>query len=208
MITEEIYDPGGNAPRRPSGGPMAFPRAGHTATTLPDGTILIAGGRDAFTGVVVPAAELYDPATESFTPIGNMVVGRVLHVAVPLPGGRVLLAGGDTAMELASPSAEIYSVADRTFTPTGPLDAGRTFHVAVPLASGEALVAGGMAPDGTLLDTIEIYRPGTGEFVVSGGRLASGRMGLTLVQLPDGSVHIHGGRTSSGTPDGVAGRYR
>ena len=208
VVTEEIYDPGGAAPRRPAGGPMSFPRYGHTATTLPDGTILLAGGRSAFTGVVVPVAELYDPATETFTPIGDMRVGRALHVAAPLPGGRVLLAGGDTDVEDATPSAEVYDAADRTFTLVGPLHAGRTFHASVPLASGEVLVAGGMAPDGALLDTIEIFDPARQAFAVSDGRLASGRMGLALVRLPDGSVLVHGGRTSSGAPDGVAGVYR
>ena len=205
---EEIYDPGGDPPRKPAGGGLNFPRYGHTATPLPGGKVLIAGGRSAFNDQVVPAAELFDPDTETFTPIGNMAVGRVLHVAVPLPDGRVLLAGGDTASATSTCSAELFDPIDRTFTPTGAMHFGRAFHAAVALATGEVLVAGGMEKGGARPAAIELYHPGTGRFSLSPATLPSGRTGLALVPLPDGSVLVHGGRTAFGTADGAAGVYR
>ncbi len=208
VLTAELYDPGGEPPRLPAGGPLNFPRYGHTATRLQDGRILFAGGRHAFNDQIIPAAELFDPATEAFAPIGNMTVGRVLHVAVPLPDGRVLLAGGDTATATAVASAEIFDPADRTFTPTGPMRRGRAFHAAVPLATGQVLVAGGMETDGRRPASIELWDPDTGRFEESPASLPSGRTGLALVPLPDGSIFIHGGRTAGGTADGAAGVYR
>src|SRR5579863_9872393 len=73
--------------------PMLAPRSGHTATLLPDGKVLIAGGmrrnQDFY-----KSAELYDPANGKFQPTGEMSVGRVGHIAVPLSSGKVLIAGG------------------------------------------------------------------------------------------------------------------
>ncbi len=71
-------------------GSMTTARTYHTATLLPDGTVLIAGG-DSF----LSSAELYDPAAGTFTATGSMTAGRQEHVATVLPTGTVLLAGGE-----------------------------------------------------------------------------------------------------------------
>src|SRR3989442_9366941 len=55
-------------------GSMSMSRNGHTATLLPNGKVLIAGGGTA-------TAELYDPATGTFTPTGTMSASRSLHIA-------------------------------------------------------------------------------------------------------------------------------
>ena len=75
-----------------SSGQMLEPRSGHTATLLPDGKVLIAGGmrrnQDFYR-----SAELFDPATGKFLPTGEMGVGRVGQIAVLLRSGKVLIAG-------------------------------------------------------------------------------------------------------------------
>jgi hypothetical protein len=63
----------------------------HTATLLPDGRVLVAGG--AFTDGRA-SAELYDPVTGTWTPTGSMTTGRLAFAATLLPDGRVLVAGG------------------------------------------------------------------------------------------------------------------
>jgi hypothetical protein len=78
---------------------MGVARSTHTATLLTDGTVLIAGGGDS-------TAELYDPATGSFSPTGGMESARVGHSAVLLPNGNVLVAGGGSRSPLAT--AELY----------------------------------------------------------------------------------------------------
>jgi hypothetical protein len=78
---------------------MAAARRHLNLTLLPDGTVLATGGSAAAgfndsTGAVL-AAELWDPATESWTTLAAMAVPRLYHsVALLLPDGRVLAAGG------------------------------------------------------------------------------------------------------------------
>jgi hypothetical protein len=155
-------------------------------------------------------------------------IPRTEHAAILLEGGRVLLGGGLTGAgwegrtelwdpltgrfeltgELDVPPAEATTFLDRTFTPTGAMHHGCAFHAAVALATGEVLIAGGVEKDGARPATVEIYQPDTGRFSVSPASLPSGRTGLALVPLADGSVLVHGGRTASGTADGATGVYR
>src|SRR5438552_8383419 len=73
--------------------PMLKPRSGHSATLLPDGKVLIAGGMRR-NQQFYRSAELYDPTTGKFQPTGEMSVARVGQVAILLRSGKVLIAGG------------------------------------------------------------------------------------------------------------------
>src|SRR5215469_1105550 len=73
--------------------PMLEPRSGHTATLLPSGKVLIAGGWVGHGGT--DSAELYDPATGKFTVIAKMTLRRGRPSATLLPDGDVLIAGGE-----------------------------------------------------------------------------------------------------------------
>src|SRR5688500_18408046 len=72
---------------------MINARAGHTATLLLDGRVLITGGYDGGIGKL-SRAELYDPATGAFTLTGDLLNARYSHTATLLPDGKVLIAGG------------------------------------------------------------------------------------------------------------------
>ena len=95
--------------------PMLEPRSGQSATLLPDGKVLIAGGmrrnQDFY-----KSAELYDPATGKFQPTGEMSIGRVGHIAVLLRSGKVLIAGGWVVGQGGTDSAELYDPATGKFT--------------------------------------------------------------------------------------------
>jgi len=98
---------------------MAFPRAYHNLTLLPDGSLLATGGNkttDTFDETqAVLAAELWSPVTETWTTLASMSIPRVYHsIALLLPDGRVLVAGGGRFGNKAGDShdklnAQLYS---------------------------------------------------------------------------------------------------
>jgi N-acetylneuraminic acid mutarotase len=147
-----VYDPSANT--WTSVASMSMPRVDHTATALPDGTVLVSGGIN-FTqgqpvGTAYASAEIYDPVANSWSPAGNMAVGRAGHTATLLVDGRVLVAGGssDGTVLTATMSAEIYDPATRAWSSTSNMNSARFSHTAVALPDGRALIVGGQGPGG------------------------------------------------------------
>src|SRR5262245_26873885 len=73
------------------------PRAAHTATLLPDGRVLIAGGcavDGCTTAEVEPSSEFYVPGRRGFVAGPPMLHPRSGHSATMLRDGRVLIVGG------------------------------------------------------------------------------------------------------------------
>src|SRR4030095_1518502 len=115
----------------------------HTATLLPSGVPLVAGGQDS-AGIPSASAELYDDAgSGSWTATGSLNTARVFHTATLLPNGIVLVAGGQDSSFTPSPSAELYDSASGSWTATGNLNTARFFHTATLLPNGMVLVAAG-----------------------------------------------------------------
>jgi len=167
---------------------MATQRAAHTATLLPDGKVLVAGG---FTGGgSLASAEVFDPATSTFASAGNMNASRAGHTATLLPNGKVLIAGGYNGSYLAS--AELYDPAAHTFMPTGIMVTARSGHVATLLNNGKVLLAGGIGTGWTFLADAELYDPATNTFIATGG-MTTARESHTATLLKNGNVLITGG---------------
>ena len=168
-------------------------RYSHTATLLPNGKVLLAGGNGLAVGLL-DSAELYDPDTDSFIATGSMNQARILHTATLLPSGKVLIAGGPGGPSLTLDSAEIYDPATGTFTNTGKMNQGRHSHTATLLPSGKVLIAGGQNDDsGPLaLNSAELYDPSTGTFTTT-GNMNQARVLHTATPLPSGKVLIAGG---------------
>ena len=100
-------------------GSLNTPGYGCTATLLPNGKVLVAGGISAGN-----SAELYDPATGIWTATGSMTANRYSHTATLLPNGKVLVAGGSGSAGLLA-SAELYDPVTGTWTNTGSLNFAR-----------------------------------------------------------------------------------
>lgn len=94
-------------------------RWGHSATLLPDGSVLIVGGLSQSQGQVVNTAELYQvpvsfspfPTTFTTVKIAGMTVARRYHTATLMNNGRVGIAGGDNGAGpwITLDSAEAYT---------------------------------------------------------------------------------------------------
>jgi hypothetical protein len=134
---------------------MNTARVSHTATLLPNGMVLMAGGYNTSSGYL-NTAELYNPANQTFTlTTYNMNSPREFHTATLLDDGMVLIAGGSYFSSLAS--AELYNPANETFTLTGSLNTARQSHTATPLPNGMVLMAGGYNSSSGVLASAELY---------------------------------------------------
>jgi hypothetical protein len=154
-------------------GKMITPRSMHTATVLPDGRVLIAGGDSAYYfSQTESSTELYDPVSGTFEPARGMTTPRSGHTATLLPNGTVLIAGGGPTIvgtgPLSSASAEIYDPGTGKFTATGDMNADRSQHTATLLKNGKVLIAGGYHLDQfrqiSYPAGAELYDPSTRSF--------------------------------------------
>ena len=97
---------------------MITARAGHTATILPNGMVLITGGMNG-DSTVLASAELYDPVTDRFSPTGAMTTQRSGHQALLLDNGKVLIIGGLNKRDAILSTTELYDPSTGAFTPAG-----------------------------------------------------------------------------------------
>jgi Kelch motif/Galactose oxidase, central domain len=169
---------------------MLETRSGHSATLLPDGKVLIAGGmrrnQDFY-----KSAELYDPATGKFQPTGEMNQRRVGHVAVLLRSGKVLVAGGWVGNG-GTDSAELYDPTTGKFTVIAKMTTRRGRPSATLLADGDVLIAGGEEIENESLASAEIFHANTLSFQQTGS-MHQARIAHTATLLKDGRVLIAGG---------------
>jgi hypothetical protein len=175
-------------------GSMVTPRACHTATLLLNGKVLITGGQPSSgppTSAVGTGAELYDPATATFTATGSMSVARFTgHTATLLRNGKVLVCGGrDVTSSDERADAEIYDPVTGRFTSTGSMGTRRVDHVAVLLGNGKVLIAGGFNNAGL---SAELFDPATGTFTPTASMAHYRYGGASGVLLGDGRALVFG----------------
>ena len=167
-------------------------RGGTSAVLLRDGRVLAVGG--GIGAIPLAGSELFDPASQRWSPSGNLHDARRGNGTVVLSDGRVLTAGGISAGVVLA-SAEIWDPATGVWTATAPMHEARFNNVLMTLADGRVLAAGGTAASPTSsLASAEIYDPRTGAWMQTGALLTS-RSDAAAALLGDGRILVAGGFT-------------
>ncbi|MGE3175379.1 MAG: Kelch repeat-containing protein [Planctomycetota bacterium] len=201
---------------------MGIARAGHGASLMGNGKVLVTGGFEVgdftnplalFAGIRA-STEIFDPATDTFAPGPNMLEARAMHTSTTLTSGQVLVAGGVTLIPFVnlptvSATAYRFNPANNSFGLPASFSGGRFLHSAAPLSNGKVLLVGGVNLDfttfltsGNLADITvstrtdcQVYTPGIlgfGTFATVAG-MQEGRAGAAVASLPNGAALIAGG---------------
>lgn len=195
-------------------------RAGHGASQLGNGLVLISGGLEAFDLTnplsifqsILNTTELFDPSTGTFTAGPGMLEARALHTQTTLTTGGALVAGGLSVLPIVnlptvSSTAYLYNPTSGNFGLPSFFSGGRLLHTAVPLDNGRVLLCGGLSVDlsvviqtGNIADLIIgtredclVYTPGFFATFQTVNGMQVGRAGAAVAPLPGGGALIAGG---------------
>lgn len=175
-------------------GDLNYERSFHTATLLPNGKVLVAGGSG--NGGINASAEIYDPSNGTWTLTGSLATARTFHSATLLTNGEVIvIGGGDSSGKLVS--AEIYNPSAGIWRNAGTMQTARQSHTATLLPNGLVLVTGGYSPDedtnywDVSVSSVELYDPANQRWTTTNSMSVT-RSTHTARLLPDGRVLIAG----------------
>ena len=195
-------------------------RAGHGASQLGNGLVLITGGLEAFDLTnplsifqsILNTTELWNPATGAFVSGQSMLEARALHTQTTVAGGQALVAGGLSVLPIVnlptvSATAYFYNPSSGSFGFPSFFPGARLLHSAVALDDGRVLLCGGLTVDlsvviqtGNIADLIIgtredclLYNPGFFGSFTSVAGMQVGRAGAAVAPLPGGGALIAGG---------------
>jgi hypothetical protein len=165
--TAEIYTPSTGTWANDPPFDMSTGRTEHTATLLPDSTVMVCGG----ISEILPS-DLYNPATQTFSTTGGLLHARQRHVSLLLTNpawgslvGKVLAIGGAFTgspvfggIQEALDTVELYDPATHQFSLFGTMTEARQNHTATMLNDGRILIAGGVSSP-TVSGTAELVTP-------------------------------------------------
>ena len=193
---------------------MGTSRTAHTATLLPNGKVLVAGGFGGTPNAFLSSAELYDPVSNTWTPAtGAMLTARRDHTATALTTvGEVLVTGGTNSNGTSLATVELYYPASNTsWSAMASMSTPRHWHSATRLQDGRVLVVGGTNDPagnqvGPWLNSAEIYNRTTNTWTTVAS-MASVRSAHTATLLANGKVLVVGGTNGTSTSLGTGELY-
>ena len=162
---------------------MNIKRWEHTATVLPSGDVLVAGGENS--DGKLSSAELFKIDTKQWVVLDDLSYPRARHIAVMLSDNRILVAGG------GSKTAEIYDIQSDKWTDIGDISQNVNLTAASRLPDGKAIIVGGYGVDGAQYQ-VEIYNPEFDNWNM-GPKIPKPRVRASLVDLNEGAILLVGG---------------
>jgi hypothetical protein len=190
LIAEPTY--GGWTPTTPFTDGRDFA----AAAALPDGSVLLAGGKDD-NSVPLQSAAIFDPLTAEWQTAAELEVPRAFAAAAALPDGEILVAGGHNNATGYLSSAEQYDSLTDSWAPAPAMLQAREAPIAAVLPDGEVLVAGGEDSEHQYLATAETYNATTGIWTAV-APMREPRERAVAEPLPDGDVLVAGGENNDG----------
>jgi N-acetylneuraminic acid mutarotase len=183
--------------------PLPDVRVLHTATLLPNGQVLVAGGSgNGSDNSATNSAYLYTPTTGQWAEIAGMKVSRKGHFAALLQNGKVLVGGGKNTGGILT-SAELFDPITQSWTLTGSMTKSRFRATATLLSyasnavgnsrNGFVLAVGGESDNAAILDIAEYYDPAAGIWRQTATKLFQARVAHTATLLTSGDLLVTGG---------------
>ncbi len=173
--------------------PMAFPRWYPTATTLPDGRVLVTSGTTTCSTCLADTPEIYDPASNTWTQLSGARLTMPLYPFMfVLPDGRVLFAGSDEAntnTQALDMTMERWTMVDPVVVTGG--SAAMYWPGMVIKAGSPGNVDLSPTPASNTAYVIDLNQPSPAWRQV--GSMSFPRTYHTLTMLPDGNVVVTGG---------------
>ncbi|MEK7425793.1 MAG: kelch repeat-containing protein, partial [Actinomycetota bacterium] len=202
--TAELYDPVANVFRRTLTD-MLRGHADYTATSLPDGRVVLVGGQPFCQSGAENRVERYEPLTQQFSQLGFLTLPRVGHVAAQLPNGSILIVGGSQANSSCLftgllDTAEIFDPVTGSSRLLASRLCSKKFRPTIsPLPDGRFLIAGGFNRDNShdASGCADIYDPATETFSPT-GRMVFPRGDHFAVPLANGDILMGGGNDEAG----------
>ncbi|MFO0755207.1 MAG: kelch repeat-containing protein [Byssovorax sp.] len=195
LTSSELYDPINNVWQ--ASGSFSGSRAFHTAQIITTGAntnkVLIAGG---YNNSATNTANLFDPATNTWSIASGMSTSRYYHSMTNLPSGKILVAGGWNGGSYYA-STEIYDPLTSLWSAGPSMSYTRYGHTATLLNNGKVLIAGGYNNNGGL-SICELYDPVNNVFGLT-SNMSTAHFFHTATLLWNNQVLVTGGQTFAGS---------
>ena len=200
LTSAELFDPATNTFSSAGLGNLSTKRWAPATATLPDGRVLVAGGWNGTNDIAT--ADVFNPSTKTFSPVGSMAVPREAAGAAPLPDGRILVAGGYSNTGSVN-STEIFDPKTNSFSP-GPTFPEARYGIATAVISGGRILFAGGYNDSDYVATAFAFDPSSNLFTAVGS-MSYPAYAAAGASLPQGRALVVGGANDvSGSRDEVS----